>query len=57
MTGRRWTYKVVRVKPRMLGVRPEAIEAALAPLGQAGWELVNAVQVGVYTLLYLKKEA
>ena len=56
MTGRRWAYKVVRLKPRMLGVRAETIEAALAPLGQAGWELVNAVQLGVYTMLYLKKE-
>jgi hypothetical protein len=56
MTGRRWTYKVVKVKPQMLGVRPETIESVLAPLGQAGWELVNAVQLGVYTMLYLKKE-
>ena len=56
MSGRRWTYKVVQVRPRWLGLRTDAVEAALAPLGQAGWELVNAVQIGMYTWLYLKKE-
>ncbi|AXK72378.1 DUF4177 domain-containing protein [Lysobacter sp. TY2-98] len=56
MSGRRWSYKVVQVKPRMLGLRTEDVEATLAQLGQAGWELVNAVQAGLYTWLYMKKE-
>lgn len=56
MSSRRWSYKVVQVKPRMLGLRSGDVEATLAQLGQTGWELVNAVQVGLYTWLYMKKE-
>ena len=56
MNDRRWTYKVLKLKPRWVGPRAGDIEAALAPLGLTGWELVNAVQMGLYTWLYLKKE-
>ncbi|GAB1595413.1 DUF4177 domain-containing protein [Lysobacter claricitrinus] len=56
MSGRRWSYKVVQVKPRLFGARTADVEAALAQHGQAGWELVNAVQVGIYCWLYLKRE-
>ena len=56
MSGRRWSYKVVQVK-RSCSARAQAdVEAVLAQHGQAGWELVNAVQVGMYSWLYLKKE-
>lgn len=56
MNGRRWQYKVVQVNPKLFGARAAAVEAVLAPLGQQGWELVNAVQMGLFTWLYLKKE-
>ena len=55
--NQRWLYKVVRVKPQFLGIKPEHIEAVLAPLGQQGWELVSVVQQGMNVNLYLKKEA
>lgn len=55
--SKRWQYKVVMVKPQWLGLKPEHIEAALAPLGQQGWELVSVTQTGMYATLYLKKEA
>lgn len=56
MSGKRWTYKVVQVKPSWRGIAPGTAEATLAQLGQQGWELVNAVQMGMSTWLYLKKE-
>lgn len=56
MSGQRWSYKVVQVKPKLFGARTGDVEAVLTQHGLAGWELVSAVQVGIYTWLYLKKE-
>ena len=55
--SQRWLYKVVTVKPNFFGLKPEQLETTLASLGQQGWELVSATQVGMYVTLYLKKEA
>lgn len=54
--SRRWQYKVLEVKPSWMGLKAANIEEKLAPLGQQGWELVVAVQHGLATWLYLKKE-
>ena len=55
--SKRWSYKVVEVKPQWLGIKPKQLEETLAPLGQQGWELVSVISHGVGTLLYLKKES
>ncbi|GAB3358035.1 DUF4177 domain-containing protein [Lysobacter tyrosinilyticus] len=54
--SRRFNYKVVEVKPKFLGLRPKQLEETLSQLGNQGWELVNVVQTGFGTWLYLKKE-
>lgn len=54
--SKRWSYKVVEVKPQWLGVKPKQLEEALAVLGQQGWELVSVMTTGVNAMLYLKKE-
>src|SRR6478672_9120428 len=36
MSGRRWSYKVVQVKPKLFGARTADVEAALTQHGQAG---------------------
>jgi len=52
----RWGYKVVEVKPNLLGqMKSAAVQDALTQLGAQGWELVSVVQVGFGTWLYLKK--
>lgn len=55
-TERRWQYKVVRISSGLTGLKPEALEETLAPLGLQGWELVSVAQISVYAYLYLKKE-
>jgi hypothetical protein len=52
----RWQYKVVELKAGFLGLKAARIEETLAPLGMQGWELTAAVQYGLSTWLYLKKE-
>ena len=54
--SKRWTYKVVDVKPKFLGLKPEDVQEALIQLGAQGWELVQVVPVGLIVRLYLKKE-
>ena len=54
--SRRWSYKVVQVKPGFFGFKARPMEEALAQLGQQGWELVSVVYVGIAAQLYLKKE-
>jgi hypothetical protein len=54
--SKRWQYKVVEVKGGLTGLKPGRIEEVLAPLGMQGWELASAVQHGLSTWLYLKKE-
>jgi len=50
-----WIYKVVTLKPALFGVKNEQAESELNRLGLQGWELVNALQVGMSVTLYLKK--
>ena len=52
----RWSYKVVELKPGLLGMKADATEEALNQLGLQGWELVSVVQAGMRLWLYLKKE-
>lgn len=53
----RWNYKVVEVKPNMIGkLKRDAVQDALAQLGAQGWELVSVAHVGFAAWLYLKKE-
>jgi hypothetical protein len=54
--SKRWTYKVLTIKPRLITVKPEAIESALNQLGQQGWELVALNMIGTTATAYLKKE-
>ncbi len=54
--SKRWTYKVVTIKPKIMTVKPEAIESALNLLGQQGWELVTLNMIGTAATAYLKKE-
>lgn len=54
--SKRWTYKVVEIKPKWLSVNAKQVEEALAPLGSLGWELVSVTQIANATYLYLKKE-
>lgn len=54
--SRRWQYKVVEVKAGFFGLKAADIEERLAQLGMQGWELASAVQHGLSTWLYLKKE-
>ncbi|TBR09527.1 MAG: DUF4177 domain-containing protein [Lysobacter sp.] len=56
MSGRRWSYKVVEVKPTWRGVTAEALDTVLAQLGQQDWELVSAAPMGMAVRLFLKKE-
>lgn len=52
----RWTYKVVEVKPNLIGhVKSATVQETLNQLGTQGWELVSVVQVGFSAWLYLKK--
>jgi hypothetical protein len=55
--SKRWSYKVVEVKPQWLGIKPKQMEETLAALGQQGWELVSVAHVGMTVYLYLKKDA
>ncbi len=54
----RWDYKTLRIKPGLLGsFDTEVIDEALRQEGNAGWELVSAVQTGALQpiLLFLKR--
>lgn len=57
MAGERFTYQVVEIKPRFLGLKTQQIQDELNRLGSAGWELVSAVQSNPLhpVRLYLKK--
>lgn len=54
--SKRWSYKVVEVKPNWMGLKQKHFEETLASLGQQGWELVSVMPNGLGALLYLKKE-
>ena len=54
--SKRWSYKVVEVKPQWLGIKPKQIEDTLASLGAQGWELVSTTLMAATVILYLKKE-
>ena len=41
----RWSYQVVEVKPRLMGVRASDVQERLVQLGLQGWELVSVLQV------------
>ena len=41
----RWSYQVVEVKPRLLGLRAADLQERLVQLGLQGWELVTVLQV------------
>lgn len=56
MASKRWTYKVVNIKPQFTGMKPEQIETALNQLGSQGWELVSIKMTGFLTVAVLKKE-
>ncbi|WP_407352296.1 DUF4177 domain-containing protein [Luteimonas sp. R10] len=54
----RWNYKVVEIKPGLLGgMKAERIQAELDRLGAQGWELVNLAFAGPMSpaILVLKK--
>ncbi len=58
-SSNRWDYKTVRIKPGLLGsFDTEAIDEILRREGNAGWELVNALQTGALqpVLLFLKRQ-
>jgi hypothetical protein len=40
----RWSYQVVEVKPRFVGVRAADVQERLVQLGLQGWELVTVLQ-------------
>lgn len=40
----RWTYQVVEVKSRLIGVRAADVQERLVQLGLQGWELVSVLQ-------------
>lgn len=40
----RWSYQVIEVKPRFLGVRAVDLQERLVQLGLQGWELVSVLQ-------------
>ena len=53
-----WDYRTLRVKPGLLGsFDTEVIDEILRREGNAGWELVSAVQTGALQpiLLFLKR--
>ena len=54
--SKRWSYKVVEMKPQWLGIKPKQSEETLAALGQQGWELVSVTSNGMNAMLYLTKE-
>jgi phosphoglycolate phosphatase-like HAD superfamily hydrolase len=54
--SKRWSYKVVEMKPQWLGIKAKQLEETLAALGQQGWELVSVTTNGMNAMLYLKKE-
>lgn len=54
--SKRWTYKIVEVKPYLFGPKPAAVAEMLNQHGVHGWELVSVVQAGMRVWLYLKKE-
>ena len=51
----RWSYQVVEVKVKLLGLKPAAVEETLNQLGLQGWELVSVAEAGMKIWLYLKK--
>lgn len=53
----RWSYQVVEVKPRFLGVRAADLQERLVQLGLQGWELVSVLQAHPMRAaqLFLKK--
>jgi hypothetical protein len=55
MANERWTYQVIDIKPKFLGLRSADIQAELNRLGLQGWELVSAQQTGIGCRLYLKR--
>lgn len=54
--NRRWSYKLVEVKPSFLGLKSSEVEEALNQLGLQGWELVSVANIGMTIRLYMKKE-
>ncbi len=59
MSGR-WTYKVVEIKPGIMGgFKAEAMEETLNAMGLKGWELVNVAVTGpmMAALAVFKKPA
>jgi hypothetical protein len=55
--SKRWSYKVVELKPQWLGIKPKQLEESPASPGQQGWELASVTHTGMTAMLYLKKEA
>lgn len=54
--SKRWSYKIVEVKPYFFGPKPAAVAEVLNQHGVQGWELVSVVQAGMRVWLYLEKE-
>ncbi|KAF1717415.1 hypothetical protein CSC74_00260 [Pseudoxanthomonas yeongjuensis] len=54
--SKRWSYKVMEVKPAFTGLKSASIEEQLNQLGLQGWELVSVLHAGLGAWLYLKKE-
>lgn len=52
----RWSYKVVTLKPSLLGGPPKNVQDTLNSMGAQGWELVNAVQ-NRFLILFFKRPA
>lgn len=54
--SQRWSYKVVKITPGFMGLKPEDVEAQLNQFGLTGWELIAVTMAGMMSLAYLKKE-
>lgn len=58
MANERWQHKVVQIKPRWTGnTAIEDVQAELDRLGLQGWQLVNVINQGGHTRLYMKRLA